>query len=437
MPSGGGSDSARTLRPSAGGATSALSPPDGAGTGPATAALQRAAQSVGLRPHWRQQARVEGLVSLWACELTDDTGEPVPNGYGMGKGPRGEARLRALSEALERFLTGPPSLDVAAVRFATAGALADGLLAEEASAPLLRQAPDSELACHTYQSLHPGRDDADIPVYLGAPWYPGQDGQVHRDRVGDRTDYHALSRYSVNSGYGLAPTVDQATVHALLETVERDACSLLTIRTLISGQQATVLDPCTLPGDLAVLHARVQREVDAPIHLLDATSDLGIPTVLAYCTPRGRRPWLRGHAASLTPRDAVTRALTELLESAVVHRDALARPVPLTLLEPYPALHRCARFDLTGPLRRARTVPFPDGPSPAGPSADPGAQLGELLARLAAGGFTAYRRHVAELPGEVSAVHTVVPGLERFFAVVKGALVVPGRRGRSLPARAP
>ncbi|GAA0563665.1 ribosomal protein S12 methylthiotransferase accessory factor [Saccharopolyspora erythraea NRRL 2338] len=420
MPSGGELGGACRLWPS--GAPSS-SPPALGGGEPATAAIEQAALSLGLRPRWRLWA---GPVSLAECDLLDEAGAPASGARGLGKGrDQAEARLYALAEALERFLTGPTSLDSAAVRFIAAEELADGVLAEEASAPLLRQLTGSEIACYAYQAVHAGQEGATIPLYLGAPWYAGQDGHVYRDRVGDRADYQGLSRYSVQSGYGLAPTQDEATVHALLETVERDACSLLTVRTFMSGRQPTVIDPHTLPEDLALLHTRAQRELDATVHLINATTDLDIPTVLAYCTPGDGTPYRRGQAAALATRDAVTAAITELLESQLPH--TAPPPTALTPLKPYPALHRCARFDFTDALQRAHTTAFFDRPSPEAPRA----QLDELLARLAAAGFTAYRRHVAVLPGEVSAVHTVVPGLERFFAVVKGALVLPGPRGRT------
>ncbi|WP_461146035.1 YcaO-like family protein [Salinifilum aidingensis] len=363
---------------------------------------------------------------LSECELIDDAGATAPGGRGVGKGrSQDEARLGALGEALERFLTGPASLDSEAICFIPAEQLAGGVLAGEASVPLLKQLTGSEIACYPYEALHADRDDAMIPLYLGAPWYAGEDGRIHRDRLGDRTDYQGLSRYSVQSGYGLGPAQDQATLHALLETVERDACSLLNIRTFIAGRLPTVIDPRTLPDELALLHAQAQRDIDATIHLLDATSDLGIPTVLAYCIPRDGGVHLRGQAAALATRDAVTDAITEILESQLP--DISPPAVDLSLLKPYPALHRCARFDLTDALRRAHTTAFLDRPAPQTPSA----QLEELLAHLAVAGFTAYRYRLAALPGGVSSVHTVVPGLERFFAIVNGALIVPGPRGRA------
>ena len=41
-------------------------------------------------------------------------------------------------------------------------------------------------------------------------------------------------------------------------------------------------------------------------------------------------------------------------------------------------------------------------------------------------------RTVAALPGEVTAVHAIAPGPERFMLVTDGDLVLPGPRGRRL-----
>ncbi|WP_407547638.1 YcaO-like family protein [Streptomyces sp. Pv4-95] len=409
-------------------------PPPGPTVSPGAArALELAAHDLGLRPVWQKQAEAPGIVSIWRCELSErgDT-SPHPTA-GIGKAQHSsEARLRALSEALERFLTGPVSLENTQIHFAPARELATGILADEASAPLLETLAHSELACSPYQSLHPGRDEVNIPLYLGAPWYAAPNGEAHRDRVGDETDYRALSRYSVSSGYGLAPTDDLATVHALLETVERDACSLLTLRVLASGRPLSVVDPDLLPGHLALLRAHAEREAGVRIHLLDATSDLGIPTVLAYCPPRDGVAYLRGQAAAFTFHQAVAGAVTELLETAVARRHTPPEPIPLSSLEPYPVLHRCARFDLTDALRTARRTPFLNSISPP----PPGEELSVLIARLEAHGFRAHRRSMMPPPRAgtpttgLSLVHTVVPGLERFFAILKGALIVPGPRGR-------
>ncbi|QLH27480.1 YcaO-like family protein [Streptomyces sp. Rer75] len=381
---------------------------------------------MGLRPCWQRMAH-EGPVEVWSCELVDASGTIAPGASGIGKGPTpAQARIRALSEALERHVTGPVSLRRSAVHLVSAELLGSSTMRQEASSPLLTQLRGDQLACYTYESLLDGHEQS-IPVFLGAPWYAGPDGRGLRESVGDTTDYRALSRYSVNSGYGLAPTLAQATLHALLETVERDACSLLTIRTFLSGQPPAVVDPQSLPDDLAALHAHVRNEADATVHLIDATSDLEIPTVVAYVLPLDGRPCLRGQAASLSSHEAVTGALNELLEAVHVRRHGMDHPTRLEALARYPALHRCARFDFTDALAHARSTAFRERSSPVNPQA----RLDEVLARLAEHGFTPYRRRVAVLREGISTVHTMVPGLERFFTVVKGALVLPGPRGRT------
>ncbi|MFI6689904.1 YcaO-like family protein [Streptomyces sp. NPDC050485] len=171
------------------------------------------------------------------------------------------------------------------------------------------------MACLTYRSLHAGTDTTSIPLYLGAPWYAQAAGRPYRDRLNDRADYTALSRYSVASGYALAPTAVQTTVHALLETVERDACSMLIIGALLAGRPPAVLAPATLPDELAALRTRAEREAARRVYLIDATSDLAIPTVLAYVPPTSSSTYLRGQAAALTFHEAVQGALCELLES--------------------------------------------------------------------------------------------------------------------------
>jgi ribosomal protein S12 methylthiotransferase accessory factor len=395
-------------------------------TGQVPSAVEQATRRLGLRPRWQRIAN-GGPVDVWSCELVDAAGTTAFEAPGLGKGATpAQARVRALSEALERYVTGPMSLERHAVRLVTAELLGSSTLKHDASGVLLRQLRGSQLACHTYESLLDGHEES-IPIFLGAPWYAGPDGRGMRESVGDTTDYHALSRYSVNSGYGLAPTLAQATLHALLETVERDACSLLTIRTFLAGQPPAVVDPRSLPEDLATLHAHTQRAVDATVHLIDATSDLGIPTVIAYVLPLGGGSCLRGQAASLSSHEAATGALTELLESFHARRHGMDQPPRLERLARYPPLHRCARFDFTDALAHARSTAFRERSSPMSEQA----QLEEVVFQLAEQGFTPYRRRVVAVPENVSAVHTMVPGLERFFSVVKGALVLPGPRGRA------
>jgi ribosomal protein S12 methylthiotransferase accessory factor len=244
-------------------------------------------------------------------------------------------------------------------------------------------------------------------------------------------------RYSCNSGSAVGVTLGEALLHALNETIERDALSLFLVRAFLCGAdlRPTVIDPATLPRDLTCAYSAAERLTGSPVHLLDITSDLGVPTMLAYTAPTAHHRHRRGVGTSLSASHAAWRALTELVQTTVGERLAWSgaplRDEPAGLAG-YPELRACVRFDLTGHLHHARTVPH----SYAGGVPDhPRDQLRELVSILAAHGHVPYRRVVAALPGEIVAVHAIVPGLERFMLITDGNLVLPGPRGHALVRR--
>ncbi|WP_433239600.1 YcaO-like family protein [Streptosporangium sp. CA-135522] len=388
---------------------------------------------LGLEPELIDVGR-ESDPTAWSCRMLTRDGAVPPMARGMGKGRREEARTGALFEALEHYLTGPAFFDPTAVELVDSTRIAAGPLREEACAVLLARMSARRLACHRYLPVAGEGRGVPVPLFLSAPWYVETHAGRLRERVADTCDYGPLMRYSCNSGSAIGVTAAEALLHALNETIERDAFSLLLAQAFLGagGFRPTVIDPATLPDELARAYAAAERLTGSTVYLLDIVSDLGVPTALAYTAPTPGRPHRRGAGTSLSPARAAWRALTELLQTTL--GETLTEPGTssprdeLAGLAAHPALHACGRFDLTEPLRDARTVPFIPA---AGVPEHPRAQLRRLIAVLAAHGYMAYRRTVATLPGEITAVHTVVPGLERFMLITDGNLVLPGPRGRA------
>ncbi|WP_431931924.1 YcaO-like family protein [Nonomuraea jabiensis] len=374
--------------------------------------------------------------TAWWCCLLGGAEDRSPVACGMGKGRPDEARVGALFEAVEHYLTGPAGFDPAAVRPVAPAALATGPLRGDACALMLAGAPGRRMACLRYHPLGaPKCHDALVPLFLSAPWYAETGAAPLRELAGDDCDYADLMRYSCNSGSAVGITAAEALLHALNEAVERDALSLLLVRAFLGGDgfRLRLIDPGTLPHGLARAYATAQELTGSPVHLLDITSDLGVPTMLAYTAPTARHPHRRGGGTSLDPAYAAWRALTELVQTTLgetLPHSGAARG-DLTGLAAHPALHACGRFDLTGALREARVVPFP---RPAAAGGAPGAQLRKVAAMLAARGHPAYHRMVRVLPCGITAVHVIVPDLERFMLVTDGNLVLPGRRGLAAAA---
>jgi ribosomal protein S12 methylthiotransferase accessory factor len=364
--------------------------------------------------------------TAWSCRLL--TRDGVIAAQGMGKGMSGEAHAGAVFEALEHCLTGPDRFDPSAVEAAECARLVAGPLGREACSVLLARTPAARLACHRYRLLGGGRGIL-VPLFLSAPWY--LDDDRFREPVADTYDYGDVMRYSCNSGCAIGVTAAEALLHAVNEVIERDALSLFLIRAFLGapGFRPTVIDPAGLPYAPASAHAAAERLTGSRVFLLDITSDLGVPTMLAYTAPARSRPHRRGTGTSLSPAHAAWRALTELLQTTL----AGSPRSDLSGLAGHPPLFACGRFDLTDHLRGARVVPF----VPAGPLPGPEAQLRRLVALLAARGHPAYHRTVATLRGGITAVHVIVPGLERFMLITAGNLVVPGPRGRDIPMMPP
>ena len=359
----------------------------------------------------------------WRCVLLRD-GRPVLGGDGSGKGATGAARVGAVFEALEHHLSrNLPPHDIRAVG---AHEAARGL-ADDAALALLAAGPDVPLACLPYRDLLDG-SDRDLPVFLSAPDHVADDHADARSALGDTYDYAAARRYSLNSGWAAGTTEVEAAVHAINEIIERDAMSLLLVERFLARRPAPlrVIRPETLPDDLAALHRRAGDRLGQPVHLVDMTTDLGVPAFWAH-TPAapGRAARVRGCGASLSARYAAERALTELIQiHSIATHEVDPRAGSVTRTSAYPALHRCHLADLTAG-GEVRPVAFADTDAPGTP-AD---HLDALLRRLDRAGYRAYSwpRHVT---GHLAVLNVCVPGLERFMLVTDGNPVLPGRRGR-------
>ena len=222
-----------------------------------------------------------------------------------------------------------------------------------------------------------------------------------------------------SNGLASGNTWDEAVASALYEVIERDAVACVLAAAVAGVARPPRVTPAAFPDPVRELGARIARAGSA-LKVWDYTTDLSVPVFAAEVTdPTGRVPGrFAGWGAHLDPAVALTRAVTEAVQSRVVYvagaRDDLKRT------RSRPEVDRPGLPESVEP--ECDRLP----PSAAGESAGDDVRI--LLRRLAAAGFrhaTAFDLSRPEWPVRVARV--VVPGLEGYLY----PNYRPGRRARA------
>lgn len=368
-----------------------------------------------------------GATSTWHCRLIDANGQTPAEAEGLGKGFTDlDAEVGAIAEALEHHLCGPEHTAGQTPAWVQTADLVDGAFAADGFALAIR-GEDQRLPAWRFIPLD-GSDDGHqlVPVALGQPWYVEHRGRTQRERWGDTSTYERLWRYCSSTGAAVGTSREEAQLHGLNEVIERDALSLFLLRRFVGRArcEGSVTAKTSLPDDVRAGLDEIEARWGVKAIALDITSDIGIPTVLAYAS-NGQDRW-RGVGTSAGATTALRRAVSELAQD-LTYQDATGRvptpPVP-EALEPFPALVRCFRFDLDDLLGTAGADLAAD--------ADPATvadQLAAVVAALGRAGLRPLGRSVAALEGGVCVEQVVVPGAERFMLVTAGHAISPGARG--------
>lgn len=345
---------------------------------------------------------------------------------GAGKGHLAAARAGALYEALEHYLS--DDLQASPLhRQASSYFAADSRFDDDSALAMLTAQQEDAIVCRTYRSLV---DDQPFsyPLALTCPRYCEQ--PLHDDP----TDLRALRRYSSNSGTAIGATGDEALLHALNENIERDALSLFLLEQFYYQRPSGLrrVDPRSLgPEARTVLQALHQR-FNAEVVVLDISREFCATTCLAFINAPSTMPVVYGSGTSLTPTHAAWRALAELAQL-----QALATEPPLSChmlnaqrhLAPFARLQRCLQFTpehlMAQPVEWVHLNEHESLP-------DLGEQITRLVGDMVSHNLTPGVCTLFQSPLGTTLVHAVIPGLERFFLVATGNVVVPQQRGRRL-----
>ncbi len=290
------------------------------------------------------------------------------------------------------------------------------------------------LTCDIFESIARPEKFVRFPRFLFNPDFVPTDSR----EIKSLRSLH-LHRYSTNSGAACHKTVKEAVLHGVLEVIERDAIGLALLKCIVKDQPEP---PVFIEEDqrtpaLSKLFSWAQADLNCKLRLIDLTTDLGIPTVLAGLT------WLNdpfltsfGSAAHICPEVAIERAV---LEASQIYYADLHYPEERPSIPDDAAslLYRCCLeagiFDYKCPENKMLLSEWIAINTRYKRLGDPPDKAADWIgAVLNSKGIEIFWRGLRSPIDELPVVVSLIPKLERFHLVARGNWVVPGMRGKAV-----
>jgi ribosomal protein S12 methylthiotransferase accessory factor len=345
---------------------------------------------------------------------------------GVGKGRPEAADTGAMYEALEHYLSEQPVIDAEQAVMRVDQVIQAAALRDDDIVQKLATQGDALVATRHF---HSERGDFAYPLALCNPWYAAN--PVSHDTA----DYRALRRYSSNSGIAIGANLDEAILHGANECIERDALSIFLSRRFHAQNDSPlpVVDHEDLASSTQDIWLDAQNELQASITVVDISTEFLPRSYLAFADIDSVPALLTGSGASLDAQLAVERAITELvqLHAVTAHYPTVTydQLKAHANLAGFPRLGRCFLADVRALVKTCGTIAAKVPASP--PVSDLPTQIRTIADDLALHGFTLAHHRMYQGSTGIALANVLIPGLERFFVVSSGNIVVPHRRGRA------
>jgi ribosomal protein S12 methylthiotransferase accessory factor len=275
------------------------------------------------------------------------------------------------------------------------------------------------------------------PAFLSNPNYLSKNPNQAID-----LEKYSLTRYSCNSGIASGLNRSEATLHGLLELIERDAIGMLLLSTIISKKPKAVniIDNNSLPAGYRKIITQMKFEFGGDVELFDITSEFGIPTVLASLKILNSGALYFGSGSSLFLEYALERALLEAAQcfhAQLKHKLPLPIPPSFSLVNDSPKYVQCYMdrgiFAYQG---GEQVVDYSilknrNHREAEAQHLDAGEQVKYLAKILKLKGIDVYSRVIFDDQNDsgVCVIQVASPKLERFYLLASGLHILPAQRG--------
>lgn len=368
---------------------------------------------------------------ILVAEIFDRLGKTVTRGIGKGSGS--QALASALFEGFEHYALHAWR---GSLRLMTLQEIArqPGLLQCHFIQRMAKDVPAGRLECIRFQPLSSSGSPEWFPVKLVNPAYASD--------IDDEARLIGYFSYGSNSGSASGSTRSEALLHGLLELIERDGASLAVLNWFAGPTRtvpARVIRLQSLPEDLQALAEFVRTNLGVEPAVIDVTSDLGIPCILAIPSePIGDVGLgLFGAGASFSSGYAIERALGELVQCYLGSKSpAPGSPTPLQFkydlaeLRRWPCIAATAELNPSQALSLREVIDFKEAENLHRSTAEEQVQrISQILAKK---GYQAWYYDWTGPDSQVAVLTVRVPELEQFFVhVARFQAVLPTGRGWS------
>lgn len=237
-------------------------------------------------------------------------GRPASEGAGKGYGQQAEAS--ATFEAIEHYFLRTSNQKQGDFRLVPVREVVAqrAMRADQLVHQLGQSVPFGRVACAPYQSLNGEPGIVWVPLFFVDPTYSLS------PMAGDDLPYRNFGRYGTGTGSAAGSTFDEAVLHGLLETVERDSLArffLSRFKLGVHAEQCLVDDSlisAPLMDALRELVGRTRRTM----RLFDLRTEISIPVYMAESRGPGAPFGVFGCGCSHDSAYAVERAVTELIQ---------------------------------------------------------------------------------------------------------------------------
>ncbi|UZE16074.1 YcaO-like family protein [Pseudomonas sp. B21-054] len=269
----------------------------------------------------------------------------------------------------------------------------------------------------------------EYPAFLVHPRYKA----TSPEELSSINDY-SLMRYSSNSGSAAGVNINEATLHGMLELIERDAIGVALLKSIFKKNPDPVRSVrlWTLPESIQRLLHALSRQENVKIEIFDITNDTSLPSFMSFIEVVSTGERFFGSGTSTNSEYAVERSILESLQYLHISRH-IGRPTPrrrkpsiVTGIKYISAYLEGGIFQYRG---GSNSVDFIEVNNLAHSLE---LKIKDIASHLAKIGVNFYRRVIVD--DEVAVVQIVAPKLERFHLVARGVIVLPGYRGHQILA---